>query len=337
MEAQNLALDLEKIEKDYPENPIEFFRGKRLCLFKACLEAYFPGVRWGIQDLLEDLDLEVTTCASQSCCSGTFFQRNLITRAQFAAINERNLNEMNRQADIVLFSCNGCYNSVLRGRDFLKVPEVKKKTQDILNNLKKKDLGENYPRKYNVLGNPKIKVIHDLDFLYLIKNNVLDSLKFDLKGLKVAAHYGCHYLNLERDKKSIESYIKDKTKLDEFITLFGGIPLDYQEKDECCGWGASQIVLHPEEALKVTYKKLKSAENVGADFLLMPCPTCLYTLSKPEFRNEINTLFNEKLDIPTIHINELIAILRGCEEERCITLRRRTPRLDEIFEIITRE
>ena len=337
MEAQNLALDLEKIEKDYPENPIEFFKGKKLCLFKACLEAYFPGVRWGIQDLLEDLDLEVTTCVNQSCCSGTFFQRNLITRAQFAALNERNLNEMNRQADIVLFSCNGCYNSVLRGRDFLKVPEVKKKTQAILNNLKKKDLGENYPGKYEVLDNPKIKVIHDLDFLYLIKNNVLDSLKFDLKGLKVAVHYGCHYLNLERDKKSIESYLKDKAKLDELVSLFGGIPLDYQEKEACCGWGASQIVLHPDDALKGTYKKLKSAENVGADFLLMPCPTCLYTLSKPEFRNEINVLFGEKLDIPTIHINELIAILRGCEEERCITLRRRTPRLDEIFEIITRE
>jgi len=337
MEAQNLALDLEKIMEAFPENPIEFFKGKKLCLFKACLETYFPGVRWGIQDLLEELDLEVVTCSQQSCCSGTFFQRNLITRAQFSAINERNLNEMNRQADIVLFSCNGCYNSVLRGRDFLKIPEVKKKTQGILDNLKKKDLGENYPGKYDILNNPKIRLVHDLDFLYLIKDSVLDSLKFDLKGLKVAVHYGCHYLNLERDKTSIESYLKDKTKLDEFVSLFGGIPVDYQEKEACCGWGASQIVLHPEDALKETYIKLKSAENVGADFLLMPCPTCLYTLSKPEFRNKINELFGEKLDIPTIHINELIAILRGCEEERCITLRRRTPRLDEIFEIITKE
>ncbi|MFX1571371.1 MAG: heterodisulfide reductase-related iron-sulfur binding cluster [Promethearchaeota archaeon] len=337
MESQNLALDIEKIEKEYPENPLEFFKDKKLCLFKACLESFFPGVRWGIQDLLEELDLEVTTCINQSCCSGTFFQRNLITRAQFAAINERNLNEMSRQADIVLFSCNGCYNSILRGRDFLKIPEVKRKTQDILNSIKKKNLGEDYPGKYEVLDNPKIKVLHDLDFLYLIKNSVLNSLKFDLKGLKVAVHYGCHYLNLERDKKSYESYLKDKTKLDELVSLFGGIPIDYQEKESCCGWGASQIVLHPDEALKGTYKKLKSAENVEADFLLMPCPTCLYTLSKPEFREEIAVLFGEKLDIPTIHINELIAILRGCEEERCITLRRRTPRLDEIFEIITHE
>ena len=91
MEINNLALDLEEIEKKY-ENPLEFFRGKKLCLFKACLEKYYPGVRFGIQDFLEELGLEVSICQNQSCCSGTFFQRNLITRAQFAAINERNIN-----------------------------------------------------------------------------------------------------------------------------------------------------------------------------------------------------------------------------------------------------
>ena len=120
MHFNNLALDLHEIKNKYPENPLEFFKGRKLCLFKACLEKYFPGVRWGFQDLLEELQLDVSICNDQSCCSGTFFQRNLITRAQFSAINERNLSEMNRQADIVLVSCNGCYNSLLRGRDFLK-------------------------------------------------------------------------------------------------------------------------------------------------------------------------------------------------------------------------
>ncbi|MBA7645120.1 hypothetical protein ES703_52873 [subsurface metagenome] len=121
------------------------------------------------------------------------------------------------------------------------------------------------------------------------------------------------------------------------IELFGGVPVDYQERENCCGWGASQLLINPREALKITYNKLKSAENVEADFILMPCPTCLYTLSKPEYREKIEKWFNEKLEIPTIHLNELIAILRGCEEERCITLRRKTPRLEEIFEIITQQ
>ncbi|MFX1386835.1 MAG: heterodisulfide reductase-related iron-sulfur binding cluster [Promethearchaeota archaeon] len=337
MDPINLALNLDVIESNYPENPIEFFRGKRLCLFKACLEAYFPGVRWGIQDLLDDLDLEVTTCTNQSCCSGTFFQRNLITRAQFAALNERNLSEMNQLADIVLFSCNGCYNSLLRGREFLKIPEVKNKTEEILKRLEKKVIGKNYPKKYEILEDFNLKLLHDLDFLYLIRDDVLNSLKFDLKDLKVAIHYGCHYLNLSRDKRNIEDYIRDKTKLDELITLFGGIPIDYQERESCCGWGASQLLINPKEALKITFNKLKSAESVGADFLVTPCPTCLYTLSKPEYRDKIHKWYGDKLDIPTIHLNELIAILRGCEEERCITLRRKTPRLDEIFEIITKE
>jgi len=92
--------------------------------------------------------------------------------------------------------------------------------------------------------------------------------------------------------------------------------------------------MNPREALKITFNKLKSAETVGADFMVTPCPTCLYTLSKPEYREKMRKWYGNKLDIPTIHLNELIAILRGCEEERCITLRRKTPRLDKIFKII---
>lgn len=335
MNFNSLALDLSEIEKEYPGNPLEYFKDKKLCLFKACLEKYFPGVRWGFQDLLEELQLESSTCKNQSCCSGTFFQRNLITRAQFSAINERNLNEMNQQADIVFFSCNGCYNSLLRGRDFLKTPEVRVKTQEILNSVEKTVGKERNSGIYKILEDPQIKLVHDLDFLHLIRNEVLNTLKFDLRGLKVAVHYGCHYLNLSRDKKTLNSYLGSKTKLEELIELFGGVPVDYQERESCCGWGASQLLINPREALKITYKKLKSAENVGADFLLMPCPTCLYTLSKPEYRNKIEKWFDEKLEIPTIHLNELISILRGCEEERCISLTRKTPRLEEIFEIIT--
>ena len=336
MITNNLSLDLDKIEREYSENPIDFFKDKKLCLFKACLETYFPGVRWGIQDFLEELNLNVDVCANQSCCSGTFFQRNLITRAQFSAINERNLYELNEQAELVLFSCNGCYNSLMRGRDFLKSQEVYGKTSEILTNISKR-VGVNTPEKYKILEEPSVRFIHDLDLLYLIRNEVINSLKYNLKDLNVAVHYGCHYLNLSRDKRTSELYLKDKTKLDELVSLFGGNSVDYQEKESCCGWGASQVVMHPKEALQITHDKLKSAENVGADFMLMPCPTCLYTLSKPEYREKINKWYGEKLDIPTIHLNELLAILRGCEEDRCISLRRKTPRLHEIFEIITKE
>ncbi len=336
MITNNLSLDLDKIEREYPENPIDFFKDKKLCLFKACLETYFPGVRWGIQDFLEELNLNVDVCANQSCCSGTFFQRNLITRAQFSAINERNLYELNEQAELVLFSCNGCYNSLMRGRDFLKSQEVYGKTSEILTNISKR-VGVNTPEKYKILEEPSVRFIHDLDLLYLIRNEVINSLKYNLKDLNVAVHYGCHYLNLSRDKRTSELYLKDKTKLDELVSLFGGNSVDYQEKESCCGWGASQVVMHPKEALQITHDKLKSADNGGADFMLMPCPTCLYTLSKPEYREKINKWYGEKLDIPTIHLNELLAILRGCEEDRCISLRRKTPRLHEIFEIITKE
>ena len=51
MNTTNLALNLQKIEENYPDNPLEFFKNKKLCLFKACLEKYFPGV---------DLELKIS-------------------------------------------------------------------------------------------------------------------------------------------------------------------------------------------------------------------------------------------------------------------------------------
>jgi len=63
----------------------------------------------------------------------------------------------------------------------------------------------------------------------------------------------------------------------------------------------------------------------------------LYDEQPLSLKLNIKKWFGEKIEIPTIHLNELIAILRGCEEERCITLTRKTPRLEEIFEIITQQ
>ena len=68
---------------------------------------------------------------------------------------------------------------------------------------------------------------------------------------------------------------------------------------------------------------------------MVPCAPIAHI--KPEYRKGIANLYHEHFDIPVIHLNELLAMLRGCEEERCITLRRKTPRLEGIFDIITRE
>ena len=47
MSFNNLALDLNDVKEKHPEDPLNFFKDKRICLFKACLEKYFPGVDMG--------------------------------------------------------------------------------------------------------------------------------------------------------------------------------------------------------------------------------------------------------------------------------------------------
>lgn len=307
-ELESIALDVKEITKEFGDNPLKFFKDKKICLFKACLETYYPGIRNCLKSILEDLNLDVDTCVDQSCCSGTFLQRNLITRAQFAAINERNIAKINEVADILIVSCNGCYHSLLRGRCFLKTQEVWDKTENIL-----KEFGT------KIVVSPKLRVIHVLDFLHLIRETIGDRLKYTLKGKKCAVHYGCHYMNLKLDKANNLEFIAPKHKLEDLITVLDGTVQDYQERNTCCGWGASQNVTHQKEALQITYNKLMSAERAGAEFLITNCPTCLYTLDK--FREEMKKLFGDAPNIPVIHINQLIGTLMEYECDQYCTER----------------
>jgi len=315
-EFKSLTLNTEKILKNYGEDPLEFFKDKTICLFKACLEQFYPGIRNCIKNLLEDFNLDATTCIEQSCCSQTFFQRNLITRAQFAAINERNIASIDKIADILLISCNGCFNSFLKGRNFLNSKEIREKTQKIIKGFD----GE-------ILLSPNLKIVHVLDFLHLIREQLGERLKYTLEGIKCAVHYGCHYLNLATDNKDIKSFIAPKNKLEDIITVLGGKVQDYQERESCCGWGASQNVIHREQALQITYNKLNSAENAGADLIVTNCPTCLYTLNK--FRSNLSKNFGKELKIPAVHINELIGILMEYEcDQYCLD--RVSPLIEEL-------
>lgn len=313
---KSVVLDTDEILQTYNDNPLDFFKDKKICLFKACLEYYYPGIRTCLKSMLEDFDLQVSTSLEQSCCSGTFLQRNLITRAQFAAINERNIASINKIADILIVSCNGCYLSLLRGRKFLNTKEVREKTAKILKNFNQ-----------SILISPKLKIIHVLDFLHLIREQIGEHLKYTMDGIKCATHYGCHYLNLLLDKKDMNSFIVPKNKLEDIIIILGGTITDYQERESCCGWGASQNVIHREEALQITFNKLKSAENAGADLLVTNCPTCLYTLNK--FREEMKSLFGESPKIPAVHINELIGVLMEYECDK-YCLERVLPFIEEL-------
>ena len=147
--------------------------------------------------------------------------------------------------------------------------------------------------------------------MHLIREHIGNHLKYSLNGLKCTVHYGCHYSNLKLDKKDDISFIAPKHKLEDLIETLGGTPIEYQERESCCGWGASQNVIHREKSLQITFNKLKSAEMAKSDILITNCPTCLYTLNK--FRGEIKDLLGEALTIPAVHINEVIGLLMGYE------------------------
>ncbi len=120
------------------------------------------------------------------------------------------------------------------------------------------------------------KVIH---YLELIRDVIgFDKLKKSvvkpLKGMKIAAYYGCLLLRpsdaMQFDNAENPSIIED------FISAIGAEPVIYPYRNECCG---AYMALSEKGIVKEKCKNIiESACEKGADTIVTACPLCMYNL-----------------------------------------------------------
>ena len=102
------------------------------------------------------------------------------------------------------------------------------------------------------------------------------AVKAPLKGVKIAAYYGCLLLRPSRvmafDDPENPSIIED------FIRAIGATPVVYSQRNECCG--AYMAMENPSLARRRVEEILASAREAGAEMMLTACPLCLYNLER---------------------------------------------------------
>lgn len=91
-----------------------------------------------------------------------------------------------------------------------------------------------------------------------------------LKGLKIAAHYGCHALR----PSTITKFDNPQTPslYESLINATGADALDWSLRTECCGnpfWEKNSLL-----SLNLTRKKVESALAVEADLMVTGCTYC---------------------------------------------------------------
>ena len=156
-------------------------------------------------------------------------------------------------------------------------------------------------RKYS--GNAIID--HAVRILYENIDKIKKKIVNPLDGLKVACHYGCHYLRPSEIMNWDDPF--DPSSIDEIIEVLGAESIDYSAKLDCCG---NPLVKSDETlAYKVANRKLKSISNSRAEVIVVVCPAC-YTQFDIN-QHTVNKIYNENYNFPVFYLTELIALAFG--------------------------
>lgn len=242
----------------------------------------------------ERLGIQLEEMKDASCCGAgvldddNHFLADTLNARTFSLAEERGLDIMT-----ICGTCQGVLRTAQLKMD--NNPKYKAKVNEQL----KKDTGRVY--------SGKLKIKHFYQVIH--ENYGLDKLSArvtnKLTGLKVAPFYGCYVL---RPHEFSDVKTPDRPDyLEKMITAVGGTPVDYPEKQKCCGFPI--LMPNKTNSLQLSGNAILGAIKAGADCIVTPCPLC--HLNMDSYQPEIEALLERKLGLPILHYPQLLALALG--------------------------
>lgn len=133
-------------------------------------------------------------------------------------------------------------------------------------------------------------------------------VKKRLLGLKVAVHYGCHFLKPADIYDNAEDP-EDPHSLDELVRLTGAESVAYREKNKCCGAGV--LAIDEELAHSMARNKLLELSQNTVDALVVVCPFC--SIMFDDNQRKIEQKFQEQYNLPVLYYPQLLGIALGID------------------------
>jgi len=153
-----------------------------------------------------------------------------------------------------------------------------------------------------------LKTRHLLDVLYndVGLEKIRANVKKPLKGVKVAAYYGCQTTRPYGEYDSNEN----PRKQDEILAALGAEVIDYDKRIKCCGSG---IFLTEIDLCAYLAKEIiEDAEKNDAQIISTVCPMCQMNLEI--YQPRINTITGANLNMPVVFVTQLIAAAFGMDQ-----------------------
>ena len=258
--------------------------------------SYYPGCT--LKTKAKDLDLygrrsavklgvELEEIENWQCCGAVYPQAEDEIATKLSAV--RTLNAAKEKGQDLVTLCSACHHVLKRVND------------DMRNNEYIRLRANNYMK----LDEPYAGETNVIHYLEMLRDSVgFDNLKKavvnPLKGVKIAAYYGC--LLLRPSGVMAFDDPENPTIIEDFIKAIGATPVSYSQRNECCG---GYIAMENKGAAQKRVDTiLASAKDAGADMIITACPLCMYNLDA----NATST------HIPVKYFTELLAEALGVKE-----------------------
>lgn len=272
----------------------------KYALFTGCTaKQSTPEQMMSTMAVAKKLNIELIELTEASCCGASHLQD--YDDFLSLVLNARNIAYAEKHGLTMVTICNTCQlNTAMTKHRLDRNPELKARV-----NEKLAEVGLEYKGTSNI--------IH---FLYAIIDDFgLDKIKEmvvkPLSEFNIAPFYGCH--NIRPSELHDESHNQKEnpynpTSLDDLIIACGGLNVDYEEKNKCCGFHVE--LQAPHTAAVLTGNAIAGATDQNADMMVTPCPLCHLKLDTQT--KHASEAIGRDVSLPVLHMQQMVGLALGC-------------------------
>ncbi|UCG36091.1 MAG: CoB--CoM heterodisulfide reductase iron-sulfur subunit B family protein [Candidatus Bathyarchaeota archaeon] len=268
----------------------------KYALFVGCL-APVMGRQFELsaRKVAEKLGLELIDIEDFACCG---FPLRSVDEETALLLATRDLCVAEGKNLDICTICTGCASTLAEaGKELSHDVGLREKVNEKLQKIGRAYKGE-------------VKVKHFVRVLYedIGLKKIKDQVKNSLEGLKLASHYGCHYLKPSDVFNEFEDPEVPKT-LDQLISVLGAETVEYEEKIQCCGG----VILDIDDniALAMAQRKLEHVNAMGADAMVLMCPLCGSMYDRNQ--RVIERRFNASYGLPVLFYTQILGLALGID------------------------
>lgn len=253
--------------------------------------SYYPGCT--LKTKAKELDLRgraaakalgitLEELADWQCCGGVYTMAKDEIATKLSSV--RALAAARENGGVLVTLCSACHNVLKQvNRDMAEQGDVCDRANAYM--------------KLDTPYTGETKVVHYLELLRDVVgfDKVAEAVKNPVEK-KIGAYYGC--LLLRPGKVMAMDDPENPRIMEDFIRAIGAEPVDYANRNECCG---GYVTLEAKNLAKAKSNVIvNDAVSNGAEMLITACPLCMYNLTK-----------NADGELPVYYFTELLAEALG--------------------------